>query len=99
MFAENRIFHKTAVLQPYFPRFQDNTACNTFWQIQAFLLLTRHLEIISLIFEFKNAENTLNEIKQEKIANKKELEDVRVILTDLLIMNTVIFVKKILTFC
>ena len=45
-----------------------------------FLLLTFIVEIISLIFEFKNAENTLNEIKQEKIANKKELEDVRVIL-------------------
>lgn len=45
-----------------------------------FLLLTFIVEIISLIFEFKNAENTLNEIKKEKIANKKELEDVRVIL-------------------
>lgn len=44
------------------------------------LLLVFMIEIISLIFEVKNATSTYELIKDEKLANKKELENIRVIL-------------------
>ena len=44
------------------------------------LLLIFIIEVISLIFEVKNASSTYELIKEEKLANKKELENIRVIL-------------------
>ena len=44
------------------------------------LLLIFIIEVISLIFEVKNAFSTYELIKEEKLANKKELENIRVIL-------------------